>query len=125
MTRRPFSTPVRALAAFSYLAPVAIVLLAIPAYRQIRLIRVHALASLVLTVASVLVVVIFGSLTPGAALELALFVGLVISLAMMVYFGAAIWSAIWAYQGKNPPVPGASHLANRFEKRLAPRREVK
>lgn len=124
MTRRPVSTPVRALAAFSYLFPVAIVLLALPAYRQVRLIRVHALASLILGAVCASVILLMGALRPGS-LELALLVGVIISAALMTCFGAAVWGAIWAYQGRNPPVPGVKALVDRLEKRLAPQRVAK
>lgn len=124
MTRRPVSTPVRALAAFSYLLPVAIVLLVMPAYRQVRLIRVHALASLILGSICGFVVLLFGALRPGS-LEAALLVGVVISAALTICFGFSVWGAIWAYQGKPPPAPGVKLLAERLEKRLAPHREAK
>lgn len=121
--RRPVSTPVRALAAFAYLLPVAIVLLALPAYRQVRLIRVHALSSIVMGTGIALIFLVLGAMRP-AGLEFAILVSLGISAALLFYFGATLWGAIWAYQGKNPPMPGIRVLAERFEKRLAPRREV-
>lgn len=114
----------RALAAFAYLFPVAVALLALPAYRQVRLIRVHALSSVILACGNTAIVLLFGSFRPGG-LGFALFVGMVISLALLAYFAATIWGAVWAYQGKNPPVPGIRDLADRLEKRFAPRREVK
>ncbi|MBM3270829.1 MAG: hypothetical protein FJZ01_24625 [Candidatus Sericytochromatia bacterium] len=121
MSRRPVSTPVRALAAFSYLLPVAIVLLALPQYRQVRLIRVHAVASALLSVALLVLVLLFGSLRPSG-LELAMVVGLLITLSLLGYFGAVTWCAIWAYNGRNPPVPGVGTLADRWEGFLGPRR---
>ena len=124
MTRRPVSTPVRALAAFTYLAPVAIVLLALPAYRRIRLIRVHGIASLLLGAAGLLLVLVFGSLRPSA-LEASMIIGGILSLSVLIYFCAIAWSAIWAYQGRNPPIPGISHLADRWERALGPGRAVK
>ncbi len=121
MSRRPVSTPVRALAAFAYLLPVAILLLALPQYRQVRLIRVHGLASVLLSVLAAVLVLLCGSLRTEA-LELAIFVGLIITAVMVGYFGAVAWSAVWAYNGRNPPVPGIADLADRWERRLAPRR---
>jgi len=120
--RRPVSTPVRALAAFAYLFPVAAALLAMPAYRQVRLIRVHAISSLALTAVSGVVVLLFGSLRIEA-LEWALLVGLLISAVMLGCFGLGIWSAIWAYQGRNPPIGALRDLADLLEKKLSPRRE--
>jgi uncharacterized membrane protein len=121
--RRPVSTPVRALAAFAYLFPVAAALLVMPAYRQVRLIRVHAISSLILTLVSGVVVLAFGSLHTKA-LEWALLVGLLISSVMLGCFGLAIWSAIWAYQGRNPPLGPLRDLADRLDKKLLPRHEA-
>lgn len=115
MTRRPVSTPVRALAASSYLFPVAIVLLLVPAYRQIRLIRVHALVSLLLALCVVAIVGLLGHVT---VFELSLFVGLLLVVAISGYFGLASWGALCAYQGRDPTVPGLTGLARRVEKRF-------
>jgi uncharacterized membrane protein len=123
VTRRPASTPVRALAALSYLLPVAIGVLAIPAYRRVRFIRLHAWSSLAINLGAVLVVVLFGSLRPGA-FELGILIGVLLSLALLSYIGATVWSAIWAYQGRSPPVPGVDALAAKIDRRWGLEREL-
>ncbi len=114
MTRRPVSTPVRALAASSYLFPVALFLLAVPAYRQVRLIRIHSLVSVLLGLGVFVVVAVLGHITVFA---LSLFVGLLLTLAIAGYFGVAGWGAFRAYQGREPPVPILVDLARRIDQR--------
>ncbi len=113
MTRRPVSTPVRALAASSYIFPVAIFLLAVPTYRQVRLIRVHALVSVILGLVVFAAVAVLGHITVFA---LSLFVGLLLTLAIAGYFGVAGWGAFRAYQGREPPIPALVDLARRIDK---------
>lgn len=92
----------------------ALILLWVPAYRQIRLIRVHSFSSLILGCGSALLVLVFGSLRLG--FEAGLLVGLILSLSLLAYLATALWSAVWAYRGRSPPVPGVKLLANRIER---------
>ena len=114
LTRRPVSTPVRALAAATYLVPVAVLFLELPAYRQIRLIRVHALVSVLLATAMVVIVALLGHVT---VFELSLFVGRLLTLALTGYFGLGGGGAICAYQGRDPALPVVAELARKLDKR--------
>lgn len=115
--RRPVSTPVRALAAAAYVAPVGVALLLMPAYRQIRLIRLHVFVSLILSATTAIAVMALGSLRPSA-LELLIADGIFLSAFILGYFGMAIAGAVSAYQGRNPDLPIVAKLAVRLDKVL-------
>ncbi|MBI6545483.1 MAG: hypothetical protein HY692_01735 [Cyanobacteria bacterium NC_groundwater_1444_Ag_S-0.65um_54_12] len=122
--RRPVSLPVRALAASAYLAPIAILLLLLPAYRQIRLIRLHSLVSVLLTVGMLVIVLLLGSLH-GLPFEFLILAGILLSGAILIFSGCAIWGAASAYQGRSPGIPLLTLLARRWERLLRPKGETR
>ncbi|MBU6428431.1 MAG: hypothetical protein KGR26_05450 [Cyanobacteria bacterium REEB65] len=117
MIRHPVSSLARMLAMAAYIVPVALVLMALPPYRQVRLIRIHCLTSLLLAALTGAAIVALGRIT---WYELTAFVGLALVGVIGGYFALAGVSAWAAYQGKDPGMPGLSLLALRVEAYLWP-----
>ena len=111
MDYTPRAETVRLLAFAAYLPVVAVLLLARPKYRDVRLIRFHAYQAIGLVIWLVLMLLLgsilstlFGSL-PGLGLWINMGVGLLFMLTLIGCTGLAIYGAAMAYQGNYTSVP--------------------
>ncbi len=116
----PRAASYRVLAALSYLPPVAVGVLVMAEYRSVRHLRFHALQSLALMVLSfggAMLIgwlgTLFGNL-PWLGFFLSAFLGLAISLWMMLMLGVSVYGAVTAYQGKSTRL----WLLDRYVRRL-------
>lgn len=130
MERRvPQAAPYRALASLSYLTPVAVVLLLLPQYRAVRLLRYHSVQSLALSGLTVALIVALGLLgtllgpIPRIGMPILLLTGIGISLVMLGAFGVAAYAAVLAYDGRLTRLPVLDRWVRRWERQLEPPEE--
>lgn len=124
----PRSAAARSWACLAYLPPVAVGLLLLPEFREIKLVRQHSLQSLALaglaiagSLALAWVSAILGAL-PLVGYWLLALAGILISLWMLLLLGLAIAGALAAYQGRYLRIAGVSRLVRAAEQRLGPAR---
>lgn len=128
MQRRPLSEDIRWVAAASYFFPIGVILLLLPRFREIRLVRYHSIQGTCLFGVTVLSLGLFNLFTAliGSLLGLGflMFSGLII-IGMLVFswFLMGI-SATAAYTGKTNRLPLVTPLANRIEGHFKRRAEA-
>lgn len=108
MISGPRSTTPRMLAAMAYLLPVAVALLCMEDYRQIRLIRHHARLALWLNGTAVVGMALLSLLSallgmlPGLGFPLLVLAGLGLTGILCMLVGGSVWGALQAFQGRTP-----------------------
>lgn len=122
MQRRPLSDDIRWIAAASYFFPIGVILLLLPRFREIRLVRYHSIQGTCLFGVTVLTLGLFNVFTAlvGSLLGLGflMFSGLIIiGLLLFSWFLMGI-SATAAYNGKTNRLPLVSILASKIEGRF-------
>ncbi len=130
MERRvPQAAPYRTLASLSYLVPVAVVMLLLPQYRAVRLLRYHAVQSVALTVLTTFLIVALGILgtllgpIPRVGMTVLLMTGLGISAVMLASLGVTAYAAVLAYDGRVTRLPVLDRWVRRWERQLEPPEE--
>lgn len=127
MDRRvPQAAPYRAIASLCYLVPVAVGVLLLPQFRPIRLLRFHAIQSLLLcgvTVGGMIVLGIVGTVLgplPRVGMGILLLTGLGISGVLLGGVGVATVAAVVAYDGRTTRLPVLDRWVRRWEKAFDP-----
>lgn len=130
MERRvPQAAPYRALASLCYLFPVAVAMLLLPQFRNVRLLRYHAIQSIALTALTTLLTFALGLLgtllgpLPAVGITILLMTGLGISAIMLIGLGLATYAAVLAYDGRFTRLPVLDRWVRRWERRLEPPEE--
>lgn len=123
----PRSAPYRALAAMCYLLPVAVLMIILPSYREVRLLRIHAIQSMLLatlsvagTVAIALSGTVLGRL-PWVGMSVLMLTGLLICIWILLVVAYASAAAVAAYQGKSLRIPFVDRWVRHWNREMESR----